>query len=487
MDFPTSFKSRFGGLSSFLAVLVLLISFTLFNLRVEVKFSMELRSNSASSASSSIGTKENDHEKKFNDETNAEILKRYHTSDLLAIPVSEYQHLSSPVKDLLKVYVYDPDTLPGNLSQYTKLPPERVIPTNTNTEVVLLNLFQSFPGRTLNASEADIFVVPYLHANHCFDTPPGLRLGCSNVQKSVLQDVMDSLPYLNEQTRKRHLFIATYGPYQTDRRLNEWPLILTFGNRKGPGHIVVPQFNNEIDFQPSTVLSLSTDTWTRDRTYSMVYAGGLINPRMRRNQPRRFRQYFYDHFNTSRAWNDTMIREKPYIVSKGVVPSMYDLYQDSVFCPILPGDCTWQRRIFDAIAKQCLPVVQTWAVAGNDDDPLSRTWWIPDLGPSARDSYPFASGAFNESLMDPDFQPVRYEDFVVHSKGIANNESDMSAMEKELESLLDQPDKIREKQLAMQRHAVSLLFGVGAEAHLHEDAFAKTIRALRSYVDNFAQ
>jgi len=38
----------------------------------------------------------------------------------------------------------------------------------------------------------------------------------------------------------------------------------------------------------------------------------------------------------------------------------YDKYRNSIFCPILPGDMPFARRVFDVMFHGCLPVFMKW-------------------------------------------------------------------------------------------------------------------------------
>ena len=90
------------------------------------------------------------------------------------IPLSEYQNKTSPVQDLLKVYVYElPSDIGEDIEQCTidgyLYAPDGDARTKEDyrAEIPLINLFRSFPGRTFDPDKADIYVVPYAHAGHC--------------------------------------------------------------------------------------------------------------------------------------------------------------------------------------------------------------------------------------------------------------------------------------------------------------------------------
>jgi hypothetical protein len=302
-------------------------------------------------------------------------------SSMLEIQLSDYHNHSSPVKDLLKVYVYE--GLPYNLSsgiekrlktQYADRPGN-----NLCAGLAIVNLFKTFPGRTWDPTEADIFVVPYLHSAHC-DFADGYRLGCKHMSWDKVLPVFDSLSYFNESTKNRHLFLAMNGHYHSRPEFFKLPLLLLLGPRMPdgpPGHILVPPFNDKPNFQPSAALSRDTEWWTRPRTHSFAFIAGLFNPRMRRG-PRRIRKHFYNE--VLKSYNGS-VGGLPYI-SKDIGGKGFNwsglsgAYEESVFCPVLAGDDAWQRRFFDVMHSGCLPTVVAWN-ATRKTHRVNKTWWDP--------------------------------------------------------------------------------------------------------------
>ncbi|KAG7351772.1 hypothetical protein IV203_007820 [Nitzschia inconspicua] len=113
----------------------------------------------------------------------------------LNIPVSLCNNRSSPVQNLLKLYVYD--THPSCLTVDLELFVEEVgYSYNWITDLVLIRLFQTFPGRTYDPQQADIFVVPYLHMAHCMKA--GYWIQCKSLpERGTSKDVLGQLPYYN--------------------------------------------------------------------------------------------------------------------------------------------------------------------------------------------------------------------------------------------------------------------------------------------------
>jgi hypothetical protein len=95
------------------------------------------------------------------------------------------------------------------------------------------------------------------------------------------------------------------------------------------------------------------------------------------------------------------------------------------------------------------------------------------------ESYPFGKGWSSdyEKALD-------YVSFTVECIGNDTNEQDMSSVKPAMELLLANPDELKKKQLALPAAVVATTYGLGHDAHRHEDAFAHVIRSLRAYLDN---
>jgi hypothetical protein len=190
--------------------------------------------------------------------TSISMFKNMMKQSTLDIPIAMYQNTSSPVQDLIKVYVYD--TLPSNLS--TDLMDDVIqnaYEKNHITDVILINLFETFPGRTYDPAQADIFVVPYPHITHCFHSHKrtGYKLYCGNLPMAETTSIFQHLPYYDRATAHKHLLLLADGEYQAQRWLVKKPLLTMYGpiwedgvgtyddHSQSPlGHILVPPFNS---------------------------------------------------------------------------------------------------------------------------------------------------------------------------------------------------------------------------------------------------
>lgn len=410
-----------------------------------------------------------------------------------AIPVA--------AEDLLKIFVYD--NLPANVgkdveesiykiytgSNSTMLP----LCLNYMSELALLQLFRSYPGRTWNASEADLYFVPYAHGSHCAITPEW-QTGCPHIAPESLDGLFDSL-YFFHQHPYRHIFLTAQGSFLIHRRILDVPLKLTSGphlNGTPSGEIIIFQFNDAPRFQPSQFSDKGDDWWTRPRRYAFSATIGEQNARMKKKRGgRRFRGYFREDLERTYGANQTLgglpfkFGEIRGNLTVGVLNAALDDYANSVFCPIMPGDIAWQRRFFDAILSGCLPLVLSWETPVK---PGGKSWFLKSSYDkrqrtySIQQSYPFAKGLFNDEI------EIDYESFVVECPGRPYFERDVSCLRLTMEDLLlHRPDEIRKRQLAMKKVALLFTFGLGKDAHRYHDGFDRIMKALRFYLDHLPQ
>ena len=412
---------------------------------------------------------------------------------VLSNPILEWrENYPSPVSNLLKLYVYDniPSELNVEEELYQRYCTDSKINSNYKAELALLQLFRSFPGRTMNPKEADIFVVPYLHAGHCL-LAPGWKLYCGHVPRYVVDEwIQHNLTYLDINTRSRHLFFNVAGFSHTKKVMRRTALLaLTSGPRihNSPrGHIIIPQFNDHPHFQPSYTRVEDDDWWTRKRKYAFVSYHGESNPNMKKLSGRKFRRWFRQdierHVITQQ--NGTFgglpfVMRHTYQGGDVVVENEVDIYQkyaESTFCPVLPGDNSWQRRFFDVILSGCLPIVLYWNTS------QGTTWFVPPSmerqSPTIQMAYPFAKGLFSDVDL-----AIDYESFVIQCPGNEGDISDFSSLRKTMLRMLEhEPEEIRRRQLQMKEVALAFSYGLGNDAHRYNDAFARIIRAIKSMI-----
>ena len=304
--------------------------------------------------------------------------------------------------------------------------------------------------------------------------------------KTVTEKLINDLTYFNRETRKRHLFILSAGKDLSHKRLVKMPLTLTTGPRDNSsdfGTIIISQFNDLPEYQPSKILDQTDDFWTRERPHAFSYFSGKRNSRMGGRGGRRLRKMWEEERS---SWNSTTVGGKPfhyinlnhYDFDKDAA---YKFYQDSVFCPALPGDTSWQRRFYDVILNGCLPLVISW---DTPSFPHGKSYFVPEGHFSMQmdtwsvsQTYPFASGLF------PDELAIDYSSFVVEAPGNIEHIRDTSSVARKMEELLADREELKRRQLQMKEYALLFTMGVGEDAHRYEDEFARIIRTLRLYLE----
>ena len=383
---------------------------------------------------------------------------------------------------LLRIFVYD--NLPNEFSSDIEKVLNSIYTSNhskPDSELIWIRLFRSYPGRTYNASEADLFVVPYPAFAHCrFMTHPDeQRFPCRHIpQNTTAKLLMSNLNYYHGNEHP-HLFLVGNDAQVVHNNSTQHPLVLSFGPRSPvlsqPGHIITTIFNDLPRYQPSVLLNHSGDYWTRDRKYSFIEMSGKVNSHQKRSRDRRkWRRLFAQQiFKKFPGVTDRFLGGKPFTMNAGntgrlrleEVP-LYDLYTDSVFCPVLPGDTTWQRRFFDVILSGCIPVVLRWDIP--DLSPGNKSWWQPNWygknfqTHATASSLPFYPGLFGE---DPSIE-IDYESFVVECTMDMSTARDLSHVWTAMQAyLVNHTEEIRLRQLRIREYALAFSIGLGRDAH----------------------
>jgi Exostosin family len=424
---------------------------------------------------------------------------------VLAFPIDLWPNNPTstwPLRDLnLRVYLYDTSSWPEELRtvsscrlKYYLNASLEPVPSNDNriADVGLIRLFQTYPGRVYDPSEADIFVVPYPHASHCFSNclRGSYQPSCGGVSQDLIDDLVDKqLTWFQGTTIERHLFLLSTS-HMLNRKLQLAPLKFVIGprvykpgqtpysyrrrmnprRRNNPmqiGNFIIPYMNTHPRMQPSVIQSRTLDWSTRPRKYSFVYFCGGRNKRTTddpRIHRRRFEWYMTNHSLTAVAGLPFVMEG---ISNTRSPEEIFEFYQDSVFCPCLPGDTVTQKRFFDAILNGCLPVVLRFPHGSN-------LTWHPFQNSLLQNALPFAHSAqFSTDLL------VNYTDFVVEVDLPASNV--VHAMTEWLQP--ERAQELKRRQEAMSRVAPFLTYGLGPEAHQSDDAFARLLRGLKHYVD----
>ena len=422
----------------------------------------------------------------------------------------------------LSVYVYDdlPAEFTSEIEQHWTNETTREILAksgqwdDSNTEYQIAQLFRSTPCRTDHPEEANLFVVPYLHQSDCMISAHfhgGYGPGCPQVPTAKMRRLFG---WLNEQPsynsdkrrwrlwasiRSQHVFLTMYHELMLRPEIQDLPLrIMSTPQHPStrPGHVVVPLLNEAPSHRPSYIMNLSDSWWTRPRKYSLAFVYGRMNRNMGLRQPRRYRRYFHNSLlnrekDLKSQGKNATIGGLPYFVSFGTfnrtesgLPDVMSVYEDSIFCPILPGDMPHARRIFDAMAHGCLPVFMSWPTAGTTGDGENGTSWYIPFSVEAKYNYPFFSDLY---AGDPFYiekeNAIDYASFAVVTQGNSSEIKNFLPMIEDMDTLIRlAPDEIRQRQLTLKKNVIPLIYGLGDDAHRYDDAFSRTMRILEAYV-----
>ena len=145
-----------------------------------------------------------------------------------------------------------------------------------------------------------------------------------------------------------------------------------------------------------------------------------------------------------------------------------NMYSESVFCPVLPGDSATQKRFFDVIMMGCIPVVLSFN--STSIGARGRSWHTPEGSPFY-DSYPWSKGS--DSMYDQ--LDIDYPSFVVEAEGVER-------IKPVLEELMQNYTEIRRRQEILMRYAAYFSYGMGSDSHKFPDAFTKILESLQFYL-----
>ena len=167
----------------------------------------------------------------------ASILRRRHETNnvtlnfssssisMLVVPehvIREYiaAHTStSKLECPLRFYVYPNDMFPSNFTTDLEnkivaiLRNDDRVQENVILEYGLLNLFRTSPCRVPNQTDADVSIVPYMHAAHCIYGGIEYSTYCRGVNKQDSRALLSSMPLFN---KTNHVFLLGWGAYMSN-------------------------------------------------------------------------------------------------------------------------------------------------------------------------------------------------------------------------------------------------------------------------------
>jgi Exostosin family len=421
-------------------------------------------------------------------------------SSMFAAPQSDWipkEKTAAASSPMLRVYIYD--TLPAQYTSHVKtciMKLSGVLDAVTTfssistkmADIALIQLFETYPGRVYDATEADLYVVPYPHASHCY-CAHGWERACAQVNATAIDVIMSRLTYYNDRTAARHMFLLSGVQQFTHPRLLAQPFKLIGGNlspeqvlEKNRGTIVIPYLNDKARFQE--IFTAPASWWTRPRRYAFSFVFGQSSHQ--RDDPRRVRKLFHldwiQRNQTELGGLPVYIQAFDHVASapKDTVWKAFDRYHDSIFCPILAGDSCQQARFFDVMYAGCIPVVLDYSATDVSKHSQEHAWvanltsWYRQGGETTAAVYPF-----HRSLVDfgIDYQSCVLTVPAVHQQDVQKL---VPAMEY---TILHQPDRIRQWQTSLQNCAVRTAFGMGRNAHKHNDAFAQIMRMIQYHLE----
>jgi len=342
---------------------------------------------------------------------------------------------------------------------------------NVATEWALVQLFQSNPCRTMHPEKADLYIVPYMHHSDCHFTD-GYEHACGQLNTSKMFHLFQSLEFYDTNSQYQHLFLQAYDDSMSNKIFKKRTPLKLVSNRdekESNGHIIVPIFHEDPKYQPGVLLHHNASWWTRQRTYSFVIIAGIeLNENMlkKRRQGRVFRRLFFRLMKDK--FPNRTFAGKPFIMEEEVTSDPSFIYQDSILCPVLPGDNCWQRRFFDVIRNGCIPVVLEWTFEDDNGEP-KKSWHTPFDPIPIELTYPFADDS------------VPYSSFVVTVPYNKTNVRNVTSIIHTMKSILNDPYDLKQRQERMMYYAPYLTFGLGLEAHAYKDGFYQIMKELEKY------
>ncbi len=337
-------------------------------------------------------------------------------------------------------------------------------------DATLIKLFRSYVNRVYDPADADIFVVPFPHSSICrtyFRQCWG-KCSCSRDggrEKKRVEKMIKSLKYLNDDTKKFHLFLLTGDTENHVDALTSMPLYVSLGGQdfKGSTNIVIPPANTEPGYQPS---ALAKFDWTRPRKTAVFMNFGVVND-VRRDA---FSVLEKTPFIAGLPVEvHEIIEHRHFVLS---AQETWQKYRDSYFCPILQGDLPYQKRFYDVVAAGCIPVVV--ASASRDNNPHKSWFKQGSLGYNV--TYPFAYSNFTHTIEDKQrLGLVDYSEFVVEVDSV-------HSIVPVIESLLkNDAEAILGMQTAIGKVAKKFVYGLGDDMFTPGDAFDTMLIQLEEY------
>ena len=384
---------------------------------------------------------------------------------------------------------------------------------NFNGDLVNIEWFREYPVQTKNASEADLFVVPYPYKSQCLCHRDFSLAApkCTDRLKQIRENVFNHLEHWGHDVNlnRKHLWFLSSNAYAVgsffwkklhlttglgDVRWCQWQFQKMFaaqdgtgvgqsrntteqetlsndGNDLGPcGHLVHAHTSTEALMQPRDLYNQEWWTAKRDLSVGAIY-GSARNLKMRID----FLSNWKKHFGGE------MLAGMPVMIeglSRDRKPKngtgMSGMYRRAMICPILPGDDTDQKRFFDVMLNGCVPLVPVWPSVLEGHLSTFTTG-----GSSSEMIYPFHRGTYYK---DPMAGIDYLNDVVVTFDG----ECGIPCIKGAVEKALSNQTEFSRKQENVRRFARFFTNGLEEQKYRFADSHAATLVTIRHYLYGLA-
>ena len=312
---------------------------------------------------------------------------------------------------------------PTNYTKYSQYSTRRM---NLNSDSVIANIFVKYHGplRTYDPNVADLFIVPYPGGTHFYamltkHRQNKIKPKLNAVQQILLDPSNGLLPYFNETTKHRHIFLSL----NHLGLVSQQPLVTDKVPSYRAGQIVTPQANTNREYQPNTIQQLHTRTFFEQKRYALA---AIFSPKISGDSHDRVT--FLEQSSKLFGGNDTDIVANTTnttssssnhnnnnhlhlhglpvkiitLTEKRKLPNeqeVMQIYRDSIFCPCFRGDGPEQKRFIDAILSGCIPVVMSYEWDdGEAEDDEARATKVTTTKPTNVTSYQRPSSSSSSTL-----------------------------------------------------------------------------------------
>ena len=353
---------------------------------------------------------------------------------------------------------------------------------NYNNDLAYPTWFQGYPARTRNASEADLFLVPYPHKSHCLchkdfrKHNPACTLSLDDIQENIVSKLTHY-----PARKERHVFLFGVDWGQVPKQIRNYldrSISISLGDasacrgkmKKLCGHFVTPYLSTGAAYQPDALSRKSDDWWTsRKRAFSVgAVLGTPHNFHMRVELTKNRSIHLGDSVGGLPVDLIDLGQRRQQILPRDIMA----VYSKSIFCPVLPGDGCAQKRFFDVILNDCIPVVPIFHKS--DDTDGYPTFWRWENHCSIRRTYPFARGTF----FGDETAGIDYQSLVVTFDGFCG----IACMKGAMEQVLSNTTELKRLQTSLKDYAKLATFGLDGNMYRSVDAFAAILVQLRHYV-----